>query len=73
MNEYVVYEQADDGGWGAYIPDVPGVVAVGSTRDDVAVGIKAALEAFVEDRQERGLTPPVAHHVASTVASTVAA
>jgi hypothetical protein len=30
MSEYVViYEQADDGGWGAYIPDLPGVVAVG--------------------------------------------
>lgn len=25
MSEYVViYEQADDGGWGAYIPDLPG-------------------------------------------------
>ena len=28
MSEYVViYEQAEDGGWGAYLPDVPGVVA----------------------------------------------
>ena len=30
MSEYVViYEQAEDGGWGAYIPDLPGVVALG--------------------------------------------
>jgi predicted RNase H-like HicB family nuclease len=29
MSDYVVtYEQAEDGGWGAYIPDLPGVVAV---------------------------------------------
>jgi predicted RNase H-like HicB family nuclease len=28
MSEYlVVYEQADDGGWGAYLPDLPGVIA----------------------------------------------
>jgi predicted RNase H-like HicB family nuclease len=36
MSEYVViYEQSDDGGWGAYIPDLPGVVALGTTRDEV--------------------------------------
>jgi predicted RNase H-like HicB family nuclease len=59
MNEYVAsYERADDGGWGAYIPDVSGVVAVGSTRNEVASGIKEALEAFVEDLHERA--PPVA-------------
>jgi hypothetical protein len=35
MSEYVViYEQAEDGGWGAYIPDLPGVVALGSTRPE---------------------------------------
>lgn len=28
MSEYlVIYEQADDGGWGAYLPDLPGVAA----------------------------------------------
>ncbi len=28
VSEYIViYEQAEDGGWGAYLPDLPGVVA----------------------------------------------
>ena len=28
MSEYVViYEEAEGGAWGAYLPDVPGVVA----------------------------------------------
>ncbi len=32
---YVVYERAEDGGWGAYVPDLPGVGVVGySTRDE---------------------------------------
>lgn len=36
MTRYVVlYEQADDGGWGAYLPDLPGVVAGGETREEV--------------------------------------
>jgi predicted RNase H-like HicB family nuclease len=31
MSEYVaIYEQSEDGGWGAYIPDLPGVVALGT-------------------------------------------
>jgi hypothetical protein len=31
MKEYrVIYEEADDGGWGAYSPDVDGVIAVGN-------------------------------------------
>ena len=33
MSEYIViYEQADDDGWGAYLPDLPGVVAIGVSR-----------------------------------------
>ena len=33
MSEYVViYEQAEDGAWAAFIPDLPGVVALGTTR-----------------------------------------
>jgi hypothetical protein len=33
LSEYVViYEQAPDGGWGAYLPDLPGVVALGASR-----------------------------------------
>lgn len=70
MSEYVViYEQAEDGGWGAYIPDVPGVVALGTSQDEVAAGIKEALSAYVEDLAGRGLAMPEPHHSAGTVAA----
>ena len=70
MSEYVViYEQAEDGGWGAYIPDLPGVVALGPTRSDVAGRIKEALAAYSEDLRERGQSLPPPHHVAGTVAA----
>lgn len=70
MSEYVViYEQADDGGWGAYLPDVPGVVALGSTREEAAERIQEALEAYAEDLHDRGETLPPPHHATGTVAA----
>ena len=68
MSEYVViFEQADDGGWGAYLPDLPGVAALGKTRDEVAARIQQALDAYGEEMRSLGkpLPPPTA--TASTV------
>ena len=65
----VIYEQAEDGGWGAYLPDVPGVVAIGATREEVTAGIDEALGAYVEDLTGRGLSLPAPHHAAGTIAA----
>ena len=46
--DVTIYEQAEDGGWVAYLPDVPGVVALGTTREEVTSGIQEALGAYVE-------------------------
>jgi predicted RNase H-like HicB family nuclease len=70
MSEYVViYEQADDGGWGAYLPDLPGVVALGASRDEVADRIREAVAAYAEDLRGRGRPLPLPHHAAGTVAA----
>lgn len=70
LSEYlVIYEQAADGAWGAYLPDVPGVVALGATRDEVAAGIGEALGAYAEDLGERGIAMPAPHHSAGTIAA----
>jgi predicted RNase H-like HicB family nuclease len=70
MTEYVViYEQDTDGGWGAYLPDLPGVIAVGASRDDVAAGIREAIGAYAEDLHDRGVALPEPHHSADTVAA----
>jgi predicted RNase H-like HicB family nuclease len=63
MSDYVVvFERAEDGGWGAYLPDLPGVVALGPTRDEVAGRIREALDAYVEEMAKlgRSLPDPVA-------------
>ncbi len=70
MSEYIViYEQADDGGWGAYLPDLPGVVAIGVSRTEVAQRIQEALTAYAQDLRERGKPLPAPHHAAGTVAA----
>lgn len=63
MSEYVVvFEQAEDGGWGAYLPDLPGVVALGATRQEAADRIHEAVDAYVAEMAELGkpLPEPVA-------------
>jgi predicted RNase H-like HicB family nuclease len=70
MSEYVViYEQAEDGAWGAFIPDLPGVVALGTTRPEVTERIQEALSVFADDLRERGRPLPVPHHAAGVVAA----
>ena len=59
MSEYVVvYEQADDGGWGASMPDLPGVFALGTTRDEVTSRIEEAAVLYAEMMSERGERMP---------------
>jgi predicted RNase H-like HicB family nuclease len=62
MTDYlVVYEQADDGGWGAYLPDLPGVVAMGASRDEVERLIHEGVEIYVEEMAaDERLPAPVA-------------
>lgn len=68
MSEYVViYEQAEDGGWGAYLPDLPGVVALGQSRDEVGKRIAEALAAYADEVRESGGSLPEPLHRAGTV------
>jgi predicted RNase H-like HicB family nuclease len=63
MSEYVViFERAEDGGWGAYLPDLPGVVALGASRDEVTERIREAVEAYAQEKAALGqpLPKPVA-------------
>ena len=63
MSEYiVVFERSEDGGWGAYLPDLPGVVALGATRDETSDRIREAVAAYAEEMATlgRSLPDPVA-------------
>jgi predicted RNase H-like HicB family nuclease len=59
VNSYlVVYERAEDGGWGAYLPDIDGVVPLGRTREEAEDGMRVALGAYLDWLKERGETAP---------------
>ena len=68
MSEYVVvFERAEDGNWGAYLPDLPGVVALGITRDEAAVRIKEAVDAYAREVAELGGRLPAPAAATGTV------
>ena len=68
MSEYIViFEQADDGGWGAYLPDLPGVVALGDSRAEVEERIQEALQAYADEIRSLGRELPEPVHAVGTI------
>ena len=66
----VVIEQGKDS-YGAYVPDLPGCVAVGDTRAEVLALIREAIVLHLELLQEAGLPIPQPHSVSEYVAVAV--
>jgi predicted RNase H-like HicB family nuclease len=70
MKEYlVIYEQAEDGAWGAHSPDVDGVFALGRTREEAESRIAEALGAHLSYLREGGRPVPEPHTDAGHVAA----
>jgi len=44
--------------WGAYVPDMPGCVAAGETREEVLQLIREAIEFHLEGLKEQGEPVP---------------
>ncbi len=63
MRYSVIYEQGATS-WGAYVPDLPGCVAVGDTRSEVEVLIAEAVRAYVDDMVATG--EPIPAPISST-------
>jgi len=58
MKYTLIYEKGETS-WGAYVPDLPGVIAVGETREVVEAEIRAAVAFHIEGLQEEGLSVPM--------------
>lgn len=61
MTDYaVVIEEADDGGWWAHAPDLPGVISAADTPEDARVRFREALELYRDELLRTGeqLPPP---------------
>ena len=57
MRYLVVLEQGPTS-FGAYVPDLPGCVAVGATRDEALALIREAIELHIGDLQQSGQHVP---------------
>src|SRR5919198_1297033 len=65
----VIYEQAEDGGWGAHSPDVEGAFALGRTREEVEQRMAEALSAQLELLREQGRPLPEPRTEAGRIAA----
>ncbi|MEA2342989.1 MAG: hypothetical protein QOF63_1158 [Thermoanaerobaculia bacterium] len=52
--DYMVIVEAGDMSFGAHVPDLPGCVAVGESRDEMMELIREAIEMHVESLRENG-------------------
>jgi len=68
MMEYVVILEERETSFGAYVPDLPGCVAVGETREEAMELIREAIEFHVESLRENGEPVPPPHSFVETVA-----
>ena len=57
MRYLVIIEQAE-GNLSAYVPDLPGCVAVGDTRQELLEAMREAIEMHLESMREAGESIP---------------
>lgn len=65
----VIYERAEDGGWDAHSPDVEGVFALGTTREETELRMAEALAAHLAYLRDQGRPTPEPHTDAGRVAA----
>lgn len=57
MRYMVILEHGEDS-WGAHVPDLPGCIAAGETRDEVLELIREAIEVHLQGLRKEGLPIP---------------
>ena len=67
MIRYTVIYEKGPSSWGAYVPDLPGVISVGDSQDEVKRLIQEAIELHLEGMREEGMSVPQASSFAGVV------
>jgi len=55
---YMVVIEQGETSWGAHVPDLPGCVAVGESREEVLKLIREAIEFHIDGLKQDGLPVP---------------
>jgi predicted RNase H-like HicB family nuclease len=66
--EYVVILEQGSTSFGAYVPDLPGCVAVGESREETMQLIREAIELHIENLRENGEPVPDPHSFVEKIA-----
>jgi len=56
---YMVVVERGETSWGAHVPDLPGCVAVGESREQVLKLVREAIEFHIDGLKQDGLPVPV--------------
>jgi len=67
MKYLVIFEETGKS-VGAYVPDLPGCVAIGETRDEAKHLIREAIELHIESLREHGEAVPEPHSFVEVIA-----
>jgi len=70
MHRFLIVIEKADGNYSAYSPDLPGCVATGKSRDQVALNMHSAIDMHVRGLLEDDLPVPESHSFAEYVAVT---
>jgi predicted RNase H-like HicB family nuclease len=66
--EYLVIVEQGETSFGAYVPDLPGCVAAGETREEAMQLIREAIELHIESLRDNGEVIPLPHSFVEKVA-----
>jgi predicted RNase H-like HicB family nuclease len=58
MTRYMVVVERGETSWGAHVPDLPGCVVVGESRDEVLRLIREAITFHIDGLKQDGLPVP---------------
>lgn len=65
--QFTVIVEEGSTSWGAYVPDLPGCVAAGETREEALQLIREAIEFHLEGLKEEGQPLPEPHSYGEVV------
>ena len=64
---YMVVIEKGETSYGVYVPDLPGCIAVGETREEALELMKEAVSFHLEDLRERGASIPLSRSLSDFV------
>jgi predicted RNase H-like HicB family nuclease len=69
MQYTVILEEADDGTFSVYVPDLPGCISTGRTRQEAIDSIREAIQGHVQTLRDLGETVPPPRSESQVVAA----